>query len=67
MHLYLHYFVLIIAIAGFVACVLLAKLGYGTASSIIGGGTIVALVGSFVYVSQGKNYEQSQDSSENNK
>src|SRR4051812_38825698 len=38
-----------IGMAGFVACIFLAKLGYGTASSIIGGGTLIALVGSFIY------------------
>ena len=49
------YFAFIIGLSGFAASILVAKLGFGTASSIIGGGTLVALVGAFIYGSRGKN------------
>ncbi len=51
-------FAFLTGLAGFAAAVLVAKLGYGTASSIIGGGTLVALVGAFIYGLRGKNMEK---------
>ena len=51
-------FGLIMGLAGFTAAVLVARFGKETASSIIGGGTLVALVGSFIYGSRGKNIEK---------
>jgi uncharacterized membrane protein len=59
------YFGLIIGISGLVSAVITSVYGSEVISAVLGAGTLVALVGAFIYGSQGRQADDKKEKNEN--